>query len=245
MKGRRAGRGCILYSCFSREAWIKVLPNIPMVVFWTACNVLRGCITVWPFSEEDSWRAHGRDLVFSRAKCSPQRSHSMWAEAGRPRALPWYADFSLARRLCWARDAKQFGPTPALLQKCSPPASGRNMRCAPWLFPVPLVCSPHCKLDAGPATHAVTWIYQNEPDFKTSEATERNHPPASSDDRAKEYCSGPASFRFLTSNWNNTVPNRILPQCHMSIQRFSRLGKCLHLIKNILSKKKVLCKCIF
>lgn len=45
----------------------------------------------------------------------------------------------------------------------------------------------------------VTWIYQNEPHFKTSETTERN-PLASSDDRAKGYCSGPASFRFLTGN---------------------------------------------
>lgn len=44
----------------------------------------------------------------------------------------------------------------------------------------------------------VAWIYQKEPDIKTSETTERNS-LASSDDRAKEYCSGPASFRFLVS----------------------------------------------
>lgn len=131
-----------------------MLPDIPAEMCWAACSVLRGCITVWPFSEEDSWRAHGRDLVFYWAKWNPPKSHSTWAEAGRPRALPWYADFSLARRLCWAWDAKQFGQAPAPLQKCSLPASGRNTRCAPRLFPVPLACSPHCKLDAGPATHA-------------------------------------------------------------------------------------------
>lgn len=133
---------------------------MPVEMCWAACSVLRGCITVWPFSKEDSWRAHGRDLVFYWAKLSPQKSHSTWAVAGRPTALSWYADFSLARRLCWAWDAKHFGQTPAPLQKSSLPASGRNMRCVPQLFPVPLACSLHCKLDARPAN-----IYHQLPGF--------------------------------------------------------------------------------
>lgn len=95
----------------------------------------------------------GESLFSTRQNEVPQKSHSMLPETGRPRALPWYADFSLARRLCWAWDAKQFGQTPAPSQKCSLPDCGGNMKCAPRLFPVPPTSSPHCKLDPGPATH--------------------------------------------------------------------------------------------
>lgn len=63
-----------------------------------------------------------------KLKSSEEPHHAGWA--GRPRALPQYADFSLARRLCWAWDAKRFGQTPATSQKCCLLASGRKEKCA-------------------------------------------------------------------------------------------------------------------
>lgn len=61
--------------------------------------------------------------------------------------LAWQGDFVGA----W--DAKRFGQNPAPSQQGSLPASGRSMKSAPQLFSVPPTCSPHCKLNAGPATH--------------------------------------------------------------------------------------------
>lgn len=77
---KKAGRGWVLYLYFSRQAWIKVLPNIPAEMFWAACSVPRGCITEWPFSEENTWKACGRELVFHQAKwsSSEEPQHAGW-----------------------------------------------------------------------------------------------------------------------------------------------------------------------
>lgn len=147
-----------------------------MEMCWAACSVQRGCITMWPFSEEDSWRAHGRNFVFYWAKWSPQKSHSTWAEAGS------LEHFLGMQTLVWQEDFVGPGMPSNLerLQLCC-----RNPLClhlgGTWdVFLGSSQCPWPAHLQAHQAgcrtSHPciVTWIYQNEPEFKTSETTGKN-----------------------------------------------------------------------
>lgn len=217
---------------FSRRSLGETFPNTPVELFCTACSVPRRCTTGAPFSEGNTWKACGRELVSHQADVGPRRSPSVLAEAGGRRALPWYAGFGLAGGLCWGRDAKPSGLQPH--HRNALPVSARN----PWLFPVPPTCSPHRRLDSGPAT-------RTQPPGLTGMCLISRHPKprkgtslALSDARSQGNSSGPAACTFLAGNPKSLVPDTTLPLCHRWIRSLSGQGKFSRLIENILRMEK-------
>lgn len=93
---------------------------------------------------EDSLFSTRQNEVLRRATACWLRQEGLEHFLGM-QTLAWQGDF------VGARDAKLFGRIPDPSQKASPPASGRNTKHAPHLFSVPPTCSPHRKVDAGPA----------------------------------------------------------------------------------------------